>query len=87
MTAATTGETPQEFPKLPETLLSDRELLVHILFHAENSDARLGKLEELIDRLSPLIDMVSPGGKPPDAISAGQTARAMRRGMRGRHHG
>jgi hypothetical protein len=51
-----TEAAPDLFLVPADTTLTDRQLLVHILQHVEDFDARLRQLEELLAEFGPLID-------------------------------
>ena len=69
-------------PELIETTLSDRELLLHLLMHAEAQTEQIGRLLELVDVLEefrPLLNLVrGPNGKP-DYVGLAQVRRNLRR--------
>ena len=80
MSIETSGETRQT----PiETRLTDRQVLVHLLEHAEQTTAQLSALLELLEPFRPLLAAAAPAGRP-DAISIAQAGRLLRgKGRRG----
>lgn len=76
-------QTPGETDQTPiETPLTDRQLLVHLLEHAESTTEQLAALLQLLEPFRPLIAAAAPAGRP-DAISIAQAGRLFRsRGAR-----
>lgn len=59
-------------PPVPhDTTLSDRDLLVHILQHAESIDDRLATFEQLLTDLGPLIEKAKKHGRGPRLFGSG----------------
>lgn len=72
-------QTPGETTQTPiETVLTDREILIHILGHVEE----WAELVEVLRPLRPILEAAAPGGRP-DAISLGQARRMFKGGRRG----
>jgi hypothetical protein len=75
-------QTPGETTQTPaETVLTDRQILLHILGHVEQWQ----ELIEVLAPLRPILEAAAPGGRP-DAISLGQARRMFRGGRRGDQH-
>jgi hypothetical protein len=72
-------QTPGETTCNPiETVMTDRQILLHILGHVEEWT----ELIEVLRPLRPILEAAAPGGKP-DAISLGQARRMFKGGRRG----
>lgn len=70
---------------LAETRLSDRALLLHALQHIEEIMTAIGPMAAAFARWAPMLDALAPPpGAPPDAVTAAQTLRGLRR-IRGQH--
>lgn len=71
-------QTPGETKRAPiETQLSDRQLLVHLLEHAEATTEQLAELRAMVEPFRAVLAAAAPAGRA-DAISLAQAGRLLR---------
>jgi hypothetical protein len=71
-------QTPGETTAPPiETQLTDRQLLVHLLEHAEATTEQLAELRAMVEPFRAVLAAAAPGGRA-DAISLAQAGRLLR---------
>lgn len=73
---------PPESPRKIETVLSDRDIALHILGHVEELAALPGQVQQLVDVLEefrPLLNLIRGANGKPNYVGIAQARRNLRR--------